>query len=175
MTQIVNTPWYRAGKKIEIPVVEYLENLIKEELAKGYEILVSVGTDSQRDGRGYKFATVILINVRENLGGGVTVGRGGKMVERSYKLNVHKRNKEGVNERMMTEVGKSIEVAYEIAPLLDKYGIKLEVHADINPDPRWESNKALASAIGYILGMGYQFKVKPDAFAASYCGDKYAK
>jgi predicted RNase H-related nuclease YkuK (DUF458 family) len=23
--------------------------------------------------------------------------------------------------------------------------------------------------------MGYDFKIKPSAFAASYCGDKYAK
>jgi predicted RNase H-related nuclease YkuK (DUF458 family) len=33
--------------------------------------------------------------------------------------------------------------------------------------PKWESNKALQQAIGYILGMGYQFKIKPDAYAAS--------
>jgi predicted RNase H-related nuclease YkuK (DUF458 family) len=51
----------------------------------------------------------------------------------------------------------------------------MEIHADINPDPKWESNKALSQAIGYILGMGYEFKVKPSAWAASYCGDKYAK
>jgi hypothetical protein len=154
--------------------LEYLENLIQEERAKGHIMLVSVGTDSQREGRGYKFATVILINVREDLGGGVTKGLGGKCIERSFKMNVHKMNKEGVNERMMTEVSKSIEVAYEIAPLLDKWGIKLEIHADINPDPRWESHKALSSAIGYILGMGYDFKIKPEAWAASYAGDKYA-
>jgi predicted RNase H-related nuclease YkuK (DUF458 family) len=76
---------------------------------------------------------------------------------------------------MMTEVSKSIEVAYEINPLLERYGIKMEIHADINPDPRWESNKALSNAIGYILGMGYDFKVKPYSFASSYCADKMAK
>ena len=82
-------------------------------------------------------------------------------------------DKELVNERMVYEVGKSVEVAYEIAPLMDLYEIPLEIHADINPDPLHDSNKALQSAVGYILGMGYSFKVKPDAWAASSGADKY--
>ena len=168
--------WKRAGQTIKVPLLEYLEELLKQEKALGHTIAVSVGTDSQRNGKQkFKFATVILISVKEDLGGGVIVGRGGKMIYSEYVLSVHGKKKEGVNERMLTEVGKSVEVAYEIAELLDSYGIKMEVHADINPDPRWESNKALSQAIGYILGMGYEFKIKPNAFAASYCGDKYAK
>lgn len=167
--------WERAGKKIDVPLIEYLDSLIKEEFNLKHQLSVSVGTDSQRSGRGYKFATVILITVREDIGGGVTVGRGGKIISATYQMNVFNKNKEGVNERMLMEVSKSIEVAYEIANLLDSYGIKMEIHADINTDPRWESNKALSQAIGYILGMGYEFKVKPQAWAATYCGDKYAK
>jgi len=167
--------WERAGKKINVPLIEYLESLIKEELELKHKLQVSVGTDSQKNSRGYKFATVILITVREDIGGGVTVGRGGKIISATYNINVFGKDKEGVNERMLTEVSKSIEVAYEIAPLLDLYGIKMEIHADINPDPKWESSKSLSQAVGYILGMGYEFKVKPSAWAASYCGDKYAK
>jgi predicted RNase H-related nuclease YkuK (DUF458 family) len=167
--------WERAGKKINVPLLDYLDNLIKEEFDLNHQLSVSVGTDSQRSGRGYKFATVILITVREDIGGGVTVGRGGKIISATYHMNVFNKNKEGVNERMLMEVSKSIEVAYEIASLLDSYGIKMEIHADINTDPKWESNKALSQAVGYIMGMGYEFKVKPCAFAASYCGDKYAK
>ena len=165
--------WERAGKKINMPINDYLDALIKEELELKHQLMVSVGTDSQRSGRGYKFATVILITVREDLGGGVTVGRGGKIISATYHLNTFGKDKEGVNERMLTEVGKSIEVAYEISPILEKYAIKMEIHADINPDPRWESNKALNHAVGYILGMGYEFKIKPMAFAASYGSDRY--
>lgn len=168
--------WKRAGKPIKVPLLEYLEELIKQEKALGHTIAVSVGTDSQRSGRqNFKFATVILISVKEDLGGGVIVGRGGKMIYATYTLNVHGKKKEGVNERMLTEVSKSIEAAYEIATFLDSYGIKMEIHADINPDPRWESNKALSQAIGYILGMGYEFKIKPSSICASYCADHLAK
>jgi predicted RNase H-related nuclease YkuK (DUF458 family) len=166
--------WKRAGKKIEVPLNEYLEKLIQEELDLNHDLKVSVGTDSQRDGKRYKFATVIMITTQENLGSGVFVGRGGKLISATYHISTYSRDKAGVNERMLLEVGKSIEVAYEINPVLEKFGIKLEIHADINQDPKWESNKALSQAVGYILGMGYDFKVKPDAFAASYCGDHYA-
>jgi predicted RNase H-related nuclease YkuK (DUF458 family) len=141
----------------------------------GHELVVSVGTDSQRNGRGYKAATVILIHTKEDLGGGTVVGRGGKMIISEYPLPVYKKGKEGVNDRMMSEVAKSMEVAYEIAPLLNEYGVKMEIHADINPNPKWESNKALSAAVGWILGMGYEFKIKPEAVAASNCSDKHAK
>lgn len=166
--------WKRSDVVITEPINDYLTKLFDEEIAKGYKLKVGVGTDSQKfGGKGcYKFATVILISTSEDLGGGITVGRGGMIVAATYNNTFKKANKELVNERMVYEVSKSVEVAYEIAPLLDLYDIKLEIHADINPDPKWESNKALQTAVGYILGMGYSFKVKPEAWAASTAADK---
>ena len=165
--------WKRNEEVIKIPITEYLEKLFDQELEKGMTLKVSIGTDSQKASRGsYKFATVILIRALEDLGNGVTVGRGGMIISSTYYNDFKAKNKELVNERMVFEVSKSVEVAYEIAPLLDLYDIPLEIHADINPDPIHESNKALQQAIGYILGMGYSFKVKPDAFASSNCADK---
>ena len=165
--------WKRNDEEIGKPILEYLEVLFDEELGKGNILKVCVGTDSQKvGGCEYKFATVILIATHEDLGNGVIVGRGGLIISSIYNHTFKKTNKELVNERMVYEVSKSIEVAYEIAPLLDLYEIKLEVHADINPDPTHESNKALQQAVGYILGMGYDFKVKPDAIASSHCADK---
>jgi predicted RNase H-related nuclease YkuK (DUF458 family) len=167
--------WKRAGKEIKVPLLEYLETLIKEIKAEGHDLHVSVGTDSQRNGRGYKAATVILIRTFEDLGDGTIVGRGGKMIQAEYALPVYQKDKQGVNERMIAEVGKSIDIATIIAPLLDEYDIKMEIHADINANPKWESNKALSAAVGWIFAMGYDFKIKPDAPAASNCSDKYAK
>lgn len=78
----------------------------------------------------------------------------------------------GLKERMITEVAKSIEVAYQLCDLLEKHQVALEVHADINTDPGFKSNTALREAMGYILSMGFIFKAKPEAFASSYCADK---
>lgn len=166
--------WKRSDILINEPIVDYLEKLLDTEIAKGHTLKVVVGTDSQKSGgRGaYKFATVILITTSEDLGG-VTVGRGGIILSAVYGHTFKKTNKELVNERMVFEVGKSVEAAYEIATLLDLYEIPLEIHADINPDPKHESNKALQQAVGYILGMGYTFKVKPEAYGASHCADNF--
>lgn len=164
--------WKRNGLLIEEPIMEYLSKVFDEEIGKGHKIEVKIGTDSQKSGKQYKFATIILITTREDLGGGTTVGRGGIIISTTYYHTFKKKNKDLVNERMVFEVGKSVEVAYEIATLLDDYGIKLEIHADINPNPKYESNKALQTAIGYILGMGYEFKIKPNAIASSNCADK---
>jgi hypothetical protein len=79
----------------------------------------------------------------------------------------------GLRERMITEVARSVDIAYQLCELLDRYGVALEVHADINTDPNFESNEALREAMGYILGMGFTFKAKPDAFASSSCADKF--
>lgn len=78
----------------------------------------------------------------------------------------------GIRERMITEVARSIEVAYALCDMLDAHDVALEVHADINTDPSFESNVALKEAMGYILGMGFVFKAKPEAFASSACADK---
>jgi predicted RNase H-related nuclease YkuK (DUF458 family) len=164
--------WKRNNVVIKEPILEYLEKIFEEEIEKGYNFKVSVGTDSQKSSKNaYKFATVILITTSENLGGEITVGRGGIIVAATYYHEFKARNKELVNERMVFEVSKSVEVAYEIAPLLDLYEVPLEIHADINPDPKHESNKALQQAVGYILGMGYEFKVKPESYCASHCAD----
>ncbi len=166
--------WKREDVVITESIENYLTRIFDEEIAKGFDLKVSIGTDSSKYGKPgyYKFATVILISTSEDLGGGVIVGRGGLVIHTTYYNQFKNRDKELVNERMVYEVGKSIEVAYEIAPLLDLYEIKLEVHADINPNPMHESNKALQQAVGYILGMGYQFKIKPEAISASYEADR---
>jgi hypothetical protein len=77
-----------------------------------------------------------------------------------------------IKERMMMEVAKSIEVAYGLCTLFSLYDIPMEVHADINKNAQFKSNEALKEASGYILGMGFVFKAKPDAFASSSCANK---
>jgi len=70
------------------------------------------------------------------------------------------------------EVSKSIDIAYQLCDLFIKYDIDMEVHADINTNPQFKSNEALREATGYILGMGFAFKAKPEAFASSSCANK---
>jgi predicted RNase H-related nuclease YkuK (DUF458 family) len=147
------------GEKIKLPILEEVERIIVAETEAGNKLKVCIGTDSQVNHNITEFATVIVF-VREE--------RGGFMLVSSEK------NKQvlGIKERMLNEVSRSIAIAYEICPLLELYDVDMEVHADINTNPQFKSNSALSEAMGYILGMGFKFKAKPDAFASSCCANK---
>ena len=147
------------GNHIELPILEKVERTIIAEYEKGNKLKVCIGTDSQVRGDVIEYATVIVF-LREKKGGFM------------YISNSKAENRISLKERMISEVAKSIEVAYSLCDLLDLYDVALEVHADINTDPVFKSNTALKEAMGYILGMGFVFKAKPDAFASSSCADK---
>lgn len=147
------------GDSIELPISDAVEKAIQREQAAGHRLKVCIGTDSQQRGSVTEFATVIVF-LREKKGGFMFIS--GDKTEQSMSLK----------ERMINEVGRSVQVAYSLCNLLDKYKVELEVHADINTDPAFKSNTALREATGYILGMGFVFKAKPDAFASSSCADK---
>ena len=148
-----------SGEPIVLPIKDAVEAAIKKEREKGNKLKVCIGTDSQVKGTDTEFATVIVF-LRE--------GHGGFM----YIHNEKTRQKFTIKERMLVEVAKSIEIAYELCNLFTAYDVDMEVHADINTNPQFKSNDALREAMGYILGMGFAFKAKPEAFASSSCANK---
>jgi predicted RNase H-related nuclease YkuK (DUF458 family) len=148
-----------SGEIIQSTIIEEVEKAIVRETQNGYKLKVCIGTDSQVKGSLTDFATVIVL-LREHHGGFMYIHQ-----EKTPQ-------KMTIKERMLVEVQKSIETAYSICDLLDLYDLDLEVHADINTNPMFKSNKALNEAMGYILSMGFIFKAKPEAFASSTCADK---
>ena len=89
-----------------------------------------------------------------------------------YIHNETTKQKMSIKQRMLTEVAMSIDVAYGLCRLFTLYDVDMEVHADINTNPSFKSNDALKEAMGYIMGMGFAFKAKPEAFASSSCANK---
>lgn len=152
--------WRRLdGQRIELPIKDAVEQAIIREKNLGHRLKVCIGSDSQVRGSSIEFATVIVF-LREKKGGFMFIHH--DRLEREM----------SIRERMIMEVAKSVDIAYALCDLLDTHDVDLEVHADINTDPHFESNVALKEAMGYILGMGFAFKAKPDAFASSSCADK---
>ncbi|QLH46745.1 MAG: hypothetical protein HWD58_14600 [Bacteroidota bacterium] len=147
------------GQTIDRPIRQSVEEVIRREHEAGNRLKVCIGTDSQVKAGITEFATVIVF-LRE--------GRGGFM----FIHNDESRLPYSIKERMLLEVAKSIEIAYELCDLFTTYQVAMEVHADINTNPQFKSNEALREATGYILGMGFAFKAKPEAFASSCCANK---
>jgi uncharacterized protein len=147
------------GTKLKRPIEDEVRAALVREKEMGHELKVCIGTDSQVKAKETEFATVIVF---------IRKGKGGFM----YIRNETTTQTMSIKQRMLTEVAKSIEVAYHLCRLFTIYNVDMEVHADINTNPGFKSNDALKEAMGYILGMGFVFKAKPHAFASSSCANK---
>ena len=152
--------WHKFnGDHVTLPIKEEVEQSILRERAMGNKLMVCIGTDSQVRGEVVEFATVIVF-LREKKGGFMFIH------------NDRTRYPMSLKERLLMEVSMSINVAYDLCDLLDRYDVDLEVHADINTNPHFKSNTALSEAMGYILSMGFAFRAKPHAFASTSCANK---
>jgi predicted RNase H-related nuclease YkuK (DUF458 family) len=147
------------GEPINLPIKDQVRETIESEIANNNKLTVYIGTDSQVKQNITEFATVIVF-LREKSGGFM------------FMHNDKTSQQFHIKERMILEVSKSIEIAYELCDLFIEYDIEMEVHADINTNAQFKSNDALKDAMGYIMGMGFAFKAKPDAFASSCCADR---
>jgi predicted RNase H-related nuclease YkuK (DUF458 family) len=148
-----------SGERVNGSISEEVNSILAREKEMGHDLKVCIGTDSQVKGKIIEFATVIVF---------IRKGKGGFM----YIRNEIIRQKMSIKQRMLMEVGKSIEVAYALSNIFSRYGVGMEVHADINTNPNFKSTDALKEAMGYIVGMGFAFKAKPEAFASSNCANK---
>lgn len=147
------------GQKILSSIEDEVRSVVLREKEMGHQLKVCIGTDSQVKGKETEFATVIVF---------IRKGKGGFM----YIHNETSLQKMSIKERMLLEVAKSIDVAYSLCRIFTLYNVDMEVHADINTNPSFKSNDALKEAMGYIMGMGFAFKAKPEAFASSSCANK---
>ncbi|MEP7373372.1 MAG: ribonuclease H-like YkuK family protein [Chitinophagaceae bacterium] len=148
-----------SGERIKIPIADEVRYVLTREKEMGHELKVCIGTDSQVKSKITEFATVIVF---------IRKGKGGFM----YIHNEITKQKMSIKQRMLMEVNRSIEVAYALCNIFSRYSVDMEVHADINTNPNFKSNDALKEAMGYIVGMGFAFKAKPEAFASSSCANK---
>jgi predicted RNase H-related nuclease YkuK (DUF458 family) len=133
---------------------------------------IYIGTDSvrfQKNGRWYaKYASVLVVH--KNGKNGCKVFRH-RSVEADYDVR-----KDRPSMRLMNEVMKSCELYLQVIPYIDEFSI--EIHMDVNPDPKHGSNCVAAQAAGYVLGVTGldkdQVKLKPEAWSASFGADHYA-
>lgn len=152
--------WRRLdGQKIHQPIKTEIHQMLATEKENGYNLKVCIGTDSQVKGKQIEFATAIVF---------IRQGKGGFM----YVSNETVTTTMAIKQRMLDEVARSIDVAYNLCDLFIAFNVEMEVHVDINTNPVFKSNTALKEAMGYILGMGFAFKAKPLAFASSSCANK---
>lgn len=150
---------YSNGFPLSEDIVSVIERIVIQDQAAGHQLSICIGTDSQVRSKFTEYATVVVL---------LRKGAGGKMLV--YKSKEKQRI--SIGERMLKEVAMSIETATQLLQLVNKYGLHLEIHADINSDARYKSNVSFVTAKGFTVGMGFDFIAKPHAFASSCCANR---
>tara|TARA_Y100001960_G_C14205104_1_gene601555 strand:+ start:161 stop:613 length:453 start_codon:yes stop_codon:yes gene_type:complete len=143
----------------------FINEAIEEVTASSKDSTIYVGCDSNRfrkKGNWFaSYATVVIVHKGSKHGCKVV---GDVIVLPDYG---------NLRQRLFQEVMFATDCAMQIN---DAVGDRnLEVHLDINTEEQHKSSIAVKEAIGYVLGMGFKPKVKPEAFAASSCADHYCR
>lgn len=133
---------------------------IKEYVSQHPDIEILVGCDSQNRKRETVYAIVI---------GLYTPGKGAHVL---YSKFTSQRERENTV-RLLNEVWFSVEVAEAIKNETGVIATWIDI--DLNPDPKYRSNQALASAVGIVTGMGYKVRHKGLSPVMTYAADHLVK
>jgi predicted RNase H-related nuclease YkuK (DUF458 family) len=139
-----------------IDLIPYL----RMKLSESDDIKIYVGSDSQNIGGKTLYALVIVLHYGSN---------GGHVI-------YSKRSFNRIRDKF-TRLWKEVEDSVELAQYLEANGIQKPdyIDLDFNPDPKYQSNTVLRSAMGYVESLGYNPRCKPNAVAATYIADKICK
>lgn len=146
----------KLSNKDRVDLVRYIADY--KELHPNFEILV--GCDSQNRRKETIYAIVIGLYIP---------GKGAHVLYSRFQVP---RVKDNVS-RLINEVWYSVEVAEEIRNATDVRAKFIDI--DLNPDPRYRSNAALASAVGIVTGMGYTVRHKGHSPMMTYAADNLVK
>lgn len=140
--------------------IDSIVDYIKEYISTHDNIDILIGTDSQSRGKETVYATVIVLYTR---------GRGGHVLV-SKKITPKERV---IPVKLLNEVWMSVEVA----EFLKENDVPKPryIDVDLNPDPRWASNKVLRDAVGLVEGMGYSVRYKHNGAMSTYAADHVVK
>jgi predicted RNase H-related nuclease YkuK (DUF458 family) len=151
----MNQNFRTLSEKKQVDLIPYIENW----MSKNQGSSIFVGCDSQSFQELTHYACVIVMH---NPKGGGHILYSKKSVPK-------------IKDRFI-KLWEEVEFSLRVAQELSSFGINTTyIDLDLNPDPRWESNTVLRSALGLVESCGYKARCKPYGIAATYCADKICK
>ena len=73
---------------------------------------------------------------------------------------------------MIEETWLSIECAQKVKTLVDK---DVTIHLDISQSTKFKSGRYKNELTGYVRGLGFNYEIKPNSWAASSVADKLVR
>ena len=150
----------RVFKTLQTKEAVHLLEYVKTYLEQRDSIELLIGCDSQNQGRETVYAIVL---------GLYTPGKGAHVLFSRFETP---REKDTVS-RLLNEVWFATEVAEYLRAELGLFHTTIDI--DLNPDPKFKSNQALASAVGIVTGMGYKVRHKGNCPMMTYAADDLVK
>tara|TARA_B100001057_G_scaffold499553_1_gene610684 strand:+ start:5055 stop:5540 length:486 start_codon:yes stop_codon:yes gene_type:complete len=161
MKHIIDKNW-TTGSNNQIDFYEILK-IIKDYTIKGYKIFI--GTDSFISNNKVCFASAICLYGPE-LNGRYFF----------FKENEEKRMYTALVSRITEETRRSVEIG---CMLMQEYKFdpsSIELHLDVSPFSAGEATSKFSEMLkGYVQGYGFDYRLKPDAWASQSIADKHSK
>lgn len=160
---------YKFKKLSNNEEIKDLAEYIKEFLRVNPGAKITVGSDSLEYKKSTGYSTIIAMFYPEWTGKIYEHHKGAHLL---YYKKVIKHSID-----MWSRLWREVEFSMQIADFIEAevYGesdIKhVEIHLDLNPDEKWESNRVLGAAVGMLTGLGYLVKVKPEGWVATHSAD----
>ena len=122
-----------------------------------------IGTDSQTTKDTVCFVTAIIIH---------RVGKGARYFYRRF----YQRKAKSLRQKIFIETSISLDTAAKVQTKLEKTKYKdlsPEVHVDIGENG--DTRELIKEVVGWVIGTGFDVKIKPEASGASKVADKHTK
>jgi predicted RNase H-related nuclease YkuK (DUF458 family) len=140
-------------------MAESLKDFLQEDTQAKYKVVI--GTDSSTTGRSTIFVTALIIH---------RIGKGARFFFR-------KKQSKPIPD-LRRRIYQETELSLELIELLKKKGIHqflskwpIEIHTDIGQ--HGETKKLIHEIVGWVTSVGYDVKIKPNAFGASAVADRF--
>ncbi len=161
MKHIIQQNW-NTGSNSKIDFYEILK-VIKEYITNGSKVFI--GTDSFISQKKVCFASAICLY-------------GPKCSGRYFFFKETLPNKpyKALVSRITEETRRSVEIG---CLLMDEYGFNpntIELHLDVSPFSAGNATSKFSDMLrGYVQGYGFDYRLKPDAWASQSIADKHSK
>jgi predicted RNase H-related nuclease YkuK (DUF458 family) len=122
-----------------------------------------IGTDSKTIGNKTRYCTVFVYYLQ---------GRGAVYVDNTIKED----KPNSLYQKLLKETWYSIQAAMEIMEIDPSITPELlEVHIDVNDNPKHKSGRYRGELMGMVLAQGFECKSKPHSWAATTIADKISR
>jgi predicted RNase H-related nuclease YkuK (DUF458 family) len=122
-----------------------------------------IGTDSKTIGKKTRFTTVFVLYKQ---------GKGGVYIDYTVKED----KPHNLYQKLLKETWYSITAALAIMEIDPSIQADfLEIHIDVNDNPKHKSGKYRGELMGMVLGQGFRCESKPKSWAATTLADKISR